>query len=217
MKPTLWLAGTGFVATLTAILGSIYEFVLGLGGVGLALLALADSSFISVPEGNDLLIVVLSTGKSWSRMFFYVGMTTLGSVIGCFLLYSVGRKGGSFVRRRIDQDRLERTGRLYERWGVLSIVIPSLLPPPCPFKIFVLSAGVFAVPRSKFIFAVAVGRAMRYLMWGVLAVLYGEVAKQFLLHNLHTVGLALFGIFVLAIVSVLIRQWSRKRSLEEAA
>ena len=217
MKPTLWLAGTGFVATLKTILGSAYEFVLGLGGVGLALLALADSSFISVPEGNDLLIVILSTGKSWSRMLFYVGMTTLGSVIGCLLLYSVGRKGGNFVRRRVDHRRLDRTGQLYERWGILSILVPSLLPPPCPFKIFVLSAGVFAVPTSKFIFAVAVGRAIRYLTWGVLAVLYGEAVRQFLLQNLHSVGLIVFGVFVLVIVSLLIRQRTRRRAIEEAA
>ena len=72
-----------------AFMRHLYRF----GGLGVMLLAIADSSFLSVPEGNDLLIVILSAGKSWGTMAYYVGMTTIGSVIGCILLYSVGRKG----------------------------------------------------------------------------------------------------------------------------
>jgi len=217
MNTTLWLAGTGFIAAVKALLLSLYEFVLSLGGLGLLLLALADSSFISVPEGNDLLIVILSTGQSWPRMLFYVAMTTVGSIIGCLLLYAVGRRGGNFVRRRVNLERLERAGRLYQRWGLLSILVPSILPPPCPFKIFVLSAGVFAVPVPGFVLAVALGRSLRYLTWGVLAVLYGEVARRFLQENLHMVGLIIFLVFLALLAGALLRQRVKRRSIEEAA
>ena len=218
MSRTVLLAGAGFAATLKSFLLTLYDFVLSLGGVGLFLLALADSSFISVPEGNDLLIVILSAGQTWSRMLFYVAMTTAGSVVGCFLLYSVGRRGGNFVRRRVDVERLERAERLYQRWGMLSILVPSILPPPCPFKIFVLSAGVFAVPPSKFILAVALGRSVRYLMWGILAVLYGEAAKAFIQQNMHTVGLVVFLLFLALTLFLVFRHRTRRReALREAA
>ena len=74
----------------------LYNLALGLGGFGLFALALADSSFLSIPEGNDVLIVVLSTGAGWSAMLYYVAMTVAGSVAGCTLLYWVGRRGGGF-------------------------------------------------------------------------------------------------------------------------
>lgn len=217
MSQALWLVGMGLMATLKSVLMSLYDFVLSLGGTGLFLLALGDSSFISVPEGNDLLIVILSTGQGWSRMLFYVAMTTLGSLVGCFLLYSVGRRGGDFVRRRLDVERLERAGRLYQRWGLLSILVPSMLPPPCPFKIFVLSAGVFAVPPSRFMLAVALGRSARYLTWGILAVLFGEAAKVFIQQNMHIVGLVIFLCFLGLTGILVLRQWARRRSWREAA
>ena len=70
------------------IWGSISGGISAFGGLGLMLLAIVDSSFLSVPEGNDLLIVVLSAGKSWGIMSYYVAMTTIGSALGCILLYS---------------------------------------------------------------------------------------------------------------------------------
>ena len=145
-----------------------------LGGPGVMCLAIGDSSFLSLPEGNDLLIVVLSAGKSWGNMAYYVAMTITGSVLGCLLLYSVGRKGGSpMLRRKFSTEAIARAERLFERYGILTVLIPSILPPPMPFKIFVLSAGVFRLKVLEFLMAVAIGRTIRYSMWGILAVLYG--------------------------------------------
>ncbi len=206
-------AGAGFRQQAKGILHGLYQFVLGLGGPGLFLLALADSSFLSIPEGNDLLIIVLSIGQSFETMAYYAAMTTAGSVTGCFLLYSVGRGGGGMIRRRLNPERLERVGKLYRRWGLLALVVPSILPPPTPFKVFVLSAGLFRVPRAKFLAAVAVGRSIRYFSWGILAVVYGESAKTFLERNLHTIGLVIFGLLVaLILVWAFRRAWARRRS-----
>ena len=181
--------------------GSVYEFITGLGGVGVMILAIADSSFLSIPEGNDLLIVILSTGKSWNHMIYYVGMTITGSVIGCLLLYFVGRKGGSpLLRKRFSPKSIERAERLFERYGILTVLIPSILPPPMPFKIFVLSSGVFRLKPWEFLTAVAIGRTVRYAMWGILAVLYGNAVKRYMQENLQFVGIVLIVCFGLAVV-----------------
>jgi membrane protein YqaA with SNARE-associated domain len=80
---------------------------MSLGGPGLFLIALADSSFLSLPEGNDILIIVLSTGQTWDVMAYYVLMTAMGSVVGCFILFSLGRRGGNFLDRRLNKQRME--------------------------------------------------------------------------------------------------------------
>ncbi len=179
----------------------LYSIATTLGGPGLLIIAVMDSSFLSMPEANDILIVVLSTGQSWQKMIYFVTMTTVGSIIGCLLLYSVGRKGGSPVlRRRFSAETVDWAEKLFKKFGILTVVVPSILPPPCPFKIFVLSAGVFRLPAAEFIFAVAAGRSVRYLMWGVLAVLYGRAVKDYMRDNLPAIGLILFGVLVLSLI-----------------
>ncbi len=185
---------------LAKLWAAVSSFVISMGGPGVMCLAVCDSSFLSLPEGNDLLIVVLSSGKSWGNMAYFVAMTIMGSVLGCLLLYSVGRKGGSpLLRRRFSPRSIDKAEKLFEKYGMLTVVIPSILPPPMPFKIFVLSAGVFRLKTLEFLVAVLVGRTIRYSMWGILAVLYGNSVKLFMQRNLHMVGLVLFGIFILGI------------------
>ncbi len=170
------------------------------GGVLVLLVAIVDSSFLTVPEGNDLLIVVLSAGKSWGKMLTYVTLTIAGSILGCILLYSIGRKGGSpLLKMKFSETSVRRVEKLYGRYGALSVIIPSILPPPCPFKIFVLSAGVFRLSMSRFIAAVAAGRTIRYLTWGILAVLYGNPIKGFIQNNLREIGIVATGILGLAV------------------
>lgn len=192
-------------------MSQVYLFIVSLGGPGLFFIAIADSSFLSLPEANDILIVVLSTGQTWERMTYYVVMTTLGSVCGCAALYSIGRRGGAFLRKRLTGKRIEEVESLYDQWGVWAIVIPSVLPPPTPFKIFVLSAGLFRISFLKFLLSVFVGRSIRYFMWGALAVLYGESAKYFLEENLPVVGTVLFLLFITAMVSYAIMGLRAKR------
>lgn len=194
----MWFLG----ASITSWLGRVVEWLRSLSdtlqGPGLLLIALGDSSFLSIPEGNDILIVVLSTGKSWREMAYYVAMTIAGSVTGCLLLYTVGRKGGSpLLRRRFSEKNIEWAEDLFRRYGTLTVIIPSILPPPCPFKIFVLSAGVFRLSVPEFVTAVVIGRTLRYSMWGILAVLYGNDVKIFMQQNLANIGIALFVLFVL--------------------
>jgi membrane protein DedA with SNARE-associated domain len=181
--------------------GSASAIITSLGSLGVVLLAMGDSSFFSAPEANDLLIVILSAGKSWSNMAYFVGLTVMGSVIGCFVLYTIGRKGGSpILLRRFSQSKIEKAEKLYERYGLLAVVIPSILPPPVPFKIFVLSAGVFRLNTWEFLIAVVVGRTIRYSIWGILAVLYGNAVKRYMQQNLNMMGTVIIIGIALALI-----------------
>jgi membrane protein YqaA with SNARE-associated domain len=177
----------------------ILQIATALGGPGLLLIAMADSSFLSIPEGNDFLIVALSIGKSWEDMFYLATMTIIGSVIGCLVLFIVGRKGGErLLLKRFDPGKVERAERYVQKYGIFSVMIPSILPPPMPFKIFVLTAGVFQLSTSRFLVAVIIGRSMRYFTWGILSVLYGEQVRQFMMDHLQSVGLSLLAVCILA-------------------
>lgn len=163
---------------MSGVLASIQEWASELGGLGLFIIALLDSSFLSFPQVNDLLIIVLST-KYPERMPYYAALTTTGSLIGCFLLYGVARRGGEvFLRKRLKGRYVDRAMTLYQRHGLLAVVVPALLPPPVPFKVFVLLAGAAAVSPLRFGIAVGIGRGIRYFGQGYLAVLYGEQAAE---------------------------------------
>jgi membrane protein YqaA with SNARE-associated domain len=173
------------------MLEAIQTWAAELGGVGLFLIAALDSSFLSFPQVNDLLIIYLST-KYPERMPYYAGMTTAGSLAGCFVLYAVARKGGEvFLRKRFSAARVDRGMALYQRFGLLAVVVPSLLPPPTPFKIFVLMAGAAAVAPWRFGLAIVIGRGIRYFGQGYLAVRYGERAVAMMRAHGSEVGVAL--------------------------
>jgi membrane protein YqaA with SNARE-associated domain len=173
-------------------------FALAIGGPGLFFIAFLDSSFLSLPEINDILIVWMVT-RHKERMIYYALMTMLGSIAGCFVLYYIGRKGGeAFLRRRFHTRHVDRALRLYQRYGLLMVVVPAILPPPAPFKIFVLLAGVARVRAMTFAFAVALGRGIRYFGEGLLALWYGEPAIEFIRRNSRTVSLVLAALALVA-------------------
>lgn len=176
---------------MSGVLATIQEWASELGGVGLFIIAALDSSFLSFPQVNDLLIIVLST-KYPERMPYYAGTTTLGSMLGCFLLYGVVRRGGEvFLRKRLKGPYVDRAMKLYQRHGLLAVVVPALLPPPVPFKVFVLLAGAAAVSPLRFGIAVAIGRGIRYFGQGYLAVLYGEQAAELMKAHGAALGIGL--------------------------
>jgi len=113
---------------IATFLSTIQDWASELGGLGLFIIALLDSSFLSFPQVNDILIIVLST-KYPARMPYYAGMTTLGSLIGCFMLYVVARRGGeAFMRKRLKGRYVDRALKLYQKYGLLAVVVPALLP-----------------------------------------------------------------------------------------
>jgi membrane protein YqaA with SNARE-associated domain len=183
---------------LSAALAAVRDWVTDLGGVGLFVLALLDSSFLSFPQVNDVLIVYLST-KQPSLMVWYAGMSTIGSVLGCTALFLVGRRGGeAFLLRRFKARHIERGLRLYARFGLFTVLVPALLPPPTPFKLFVLLAGTSGLSTTRFVIAVTLGRGVRYFGTGYLALLYGERALEILQEHGTQIGIALAAFAVAA-------------------
>lgn len=197
---------------MAGIFEAIKSFALGLGGPGLALLAFLDSSFLSFPEANDLLIVAAVVGNP-AGWWYYALMTTIGSIAGCYALYLVGRRGGeAFLRKRFSAGTLDRGLAMYQRWGLLAVIVPSILPPPTPFKIFVLLAGVAKVRPITFLCAVAIGRGLRYGGEAWLAYVYGQQAMTFITENAPIVGLVLASLLVAgAVVFVLWRRRQRQQ------
>ncbi len=174
-------------------------FTSSLGGPGLFLVAFLDSSFLSLPEINDVLVVLMVT-RNEELMPYYAAMATLGSITGCLVLYVLGRKGGeAILQKRFSGPRVEKAMGLFRRFGVLAIIVPALLPPPAPFKVFVLLSGVTRVPWPRFCGAVAVGRGVRYFGEGLLAVRYGDAAVELLRANGPLVLLVLAVVVLLGV------------------
>jgi membrane protein YqaA with SNARE-associated domain len=153
-----------------------------LGAPGIFIAAFLDSSFLSIPEINDFLMVT-SCAAHPERALLYVSMTTLGSLAGCSVLWFLGKWGGEgFLVRRFGTARVEQTRERFKKWDVMALAIPSILPPPTPFKIFVLSAGVFGIPYRRLALTLIVARGIRYTFWGTLGIVYGDEAVAMLRH-----------------------------------
>jgi membrane protein YqaA with SNARE-associated domain len=188
---------------MAALLTTIQQWATQLGGLGMFVIALLDSSFLSFPQVNDLLIIVASA-KNPERMPYYATMTVFGSVIGCVALYMVARRGGeNFLRKRLKGPRADRLLKLYQKYGLLAVIVPALLPPPVPLKLFILMAGAAAVSPLKFVSAIVVGRGIRYFAEGYLAVKYGDHAADFIKEYGAQVGIGLAVLAVAAAVVVI--------------
>ena len=151
-----------------------------IGPAGLFVVAFFDSSFLSLPEINDILVVTYCAADPASA-WIPITMATLGSLAGCSVLWLIGRRGGEpLLERRFGKAQVERTRAAFERWDLLALIVPALLPPPMPFKIFVLSAGVFGIPYRRLALTLIVARGFRYIFWGVLGIFYGDEALELL-------------------------------------
>jgi len=174
------------------------RYVLGLpiylAAPAMIIIGALDSSLLSLPEINDYLVV----GRCFRQhhaVFYFPLFAALGSVLGCFLLYTIMRRGGQAVlRRRFSIDSIKRVEKAYARFGFLAIAVPAVLPPPLPFKIFVATAGTLEYPRWRFLLTVLVARSLRYYVEGILAVFYGRRVLIFLRDN---------GVVIISIVATI--------------
>jgi membrane protein YqaA with SNARE-associated domain len=185
----------------------VYGFALSMGGPGLFVVALLDSSFISLPQINDLLVVLMVV-RNKALMPYYAAMATAGSVAGCYILYRIAERGGeAFLAKRLKAGHIERALAVYRRRGVLALMVPAILPPPAPFKLFVLLAGVAEVRPLQFVLSIAAARGLRYLVLGALAVRYGDAALELM----RTRGREAAIWFAVLIVAAAITWWLFRR------
>ena len=185
-----------------SFIGWLHTLALGLGGPGLFVVAFLDASFLSLPHINDLLVVVMVTAnKRW--MLYYAAMATFGSVAGCYVIYYLAERGGeAFLRKRLKAGHVERALATYKRNGLMALMIPALLPPPAPFKLFVLAAGVAKVRPLQFIVALTVARGARYVALGILAVYYGDSALELMRTHGRTVALVVVGLLIAGVAAI---------------
>jgi len=147
--------------------------LLHLGGFGLLILGVLDSSFLVMPLGNDLLLIVL-TARRHSMLLYYAAMATAGSVGGCFIMDLISRGGGEKgLKSTIGDKRTEYVKKRVTRHGGWALAVAALMPPPFPFTPFVAGAAALQYPRKKLLSVIAVSRLVRFSVDGSLAVLFG--------------------------------------------
>jgi membrane protein YqaA with SNARE-associated domain len=185
------------ISKLSAWKQKIVAFAAGVGAPGLFLISFLDSSVLTFPVINDLLLVELCI-RHPARMPLYALMATLGSVLGCVLLFFLAEKGGEALFHKHAGDRAQAIHNWVVHNGFGGMLIAALLPPPTPFKVFVIAAGVFEVPLISFASAIMLARVIRYFGVGFLAIRYGQDALPFL--RQHKWGVTL-GLIAVAIAS----------------
>ena len=193
---------------LVKYLSRLSDYLIAFGPFGLFAVAVLDSSFVPLPSSADALMLLLTAAHPrW--MVFYAIVATAGSTLGCWLLYYVSRRAGKRALARFSEPKQKRVKELIDRYDVLSVLVASLLPPPFPFKLFVITAGVFRFSLTRFLAAIVVGRGFRFLLEGYFAVLYGAQAKMFLAKYYPWIGL---GLAVMIIAVVVTRSLWKRRS-----
>ena len=182
----------------------IISVPLYIAGPAMVVIGALDSSLLSLPEINDYLVVARCYAHP-RAVFIFPLFAALGSVIGCWLLYTIIQRGGQAVlRRRFRAEHIERVERAYARFGILALAIPAMLPPPMPFKIFVATAGAMEFPRRKFLLTILIARSLRYYIEGTLAVFYGERVLRFLKDNGLVIVSVVAGLCLLALIVYLL-------------
>jgi membrane protein YqaA with SNARE-associated domain len=177
-----------FLKTLASRLGAVLA---AYGGWGLVAISALDSSLVPMPGVNDLLLIHLSARFPF-RMPFYVLGATIGSVLGAFSIFALGYGGRSrFAGRTAKPGTSGQVRRWLEQNDFLSVLVISLLPPPAPFKLFLMAGGAMRVHPWRFGLALLVGRGLRFGIEGVLAVRYGSKAESYLMNHFAAASLAL--------------------------
>jgi membrane protein YqaA with SNARE-associated domain len=178
------------LAPVTKWLTRLSEYLITFGAFGLFIVALLDSTFVPLPSSVDALMLLLSTTyPSW--MLLYAFMATSGSALGCLILYLISRRAGARALNRFSEKKQARVKNLIERFDMMAVLVATLLPPPFPFKLFVVTAGVFRFSLVRFMLAIVVGRGFRFLLEGYIAVRYGAEAKEILAKYYPWIGLGL--------------------------
>lgn len=200
---------TFFSKYLLAIAGFVQSWGL-FAGFGVALI---DGMGVPLPGVVDAVVIgysVAHPGLAW----LCVLLTVIGSTIGCFVLYGIGYKGGqAFVEKKMSKRQFERAHAFFERNAFLAIVLPAMMPPPFPLKIFVFTAALFEVKPSHFLLRIFIGRLVRFSVFTFLAVKFGpQIASGVGAH----LRLVLLGVGVIAAAALIARYMRRTRSAQVA-
>lgn len=182
------------------------------GGFGLLVLGILDSSFLFAPLGNDLMVVAMtSRHRRLAEMFYYAGMSTIGSVLGCLLIDVVFRRAGEKgLEKHLSRRRLDYVRKKVESNAAWALVLASIAPPPFPFTPFIMAGAALQYPRRRMMWVVGAARMVRFSGLGILAYFFGrQILRWF---DNEWVQNFLIGVTVLAIVGsiVSVYGWIRR-------
>jgi membrane protein YqaA with SNARE-associated domain len=180
----------------------------------MVLVGALDSSLLSLPEVNDY-ITIARVANNPNEVYYFPLFPAIGSVIGCLFLYRIAMRGEQFITKRFHPKHLDRVKELYQKWGLFALVIPALLPPPMPFKIFVASAGALGFPMGRFAAVIMISRTARYYFWGILAFFFRNEVRQ-MIDWLGNNLLAVLGVLIAASILFLIVHRMMKGKTSEA-
>jgi membrane protein YqaA with SNARE-associated domain len=182
----------------------LLPFAAKFGFWGIGALALLDSSTIPIPMDFFL------AGYVWAdknHFWLYCLLAAIGSAIGGLLPYGLGRAGGElFLLKRVNRERYERIRTRFERQEFLAVMIPSMLPPPAPWKVFIFAAGVFEMRVIPFMLSVFAGRMVRWLILSLLVLKLGPGAVELVAHHSLSLVAIVGGLAVVGFIWWLIRK-----------
>lgn len=203
-----------FSSVIGGIFKALQASLIAWGSIGLFFIALLDAALIPLPGGPDVVVIALSR-HSPAMMPLYVAVAVAGSTIGSLILYWIAKRGGDAALKRFSAEKRERATRFVDKYDMWALLVAAVMPPPFPFKIFVLSAGAFRMHLSRFILALVIGRGFRFIIEGYAAVRYGDAALEVLKKNYPMVGLSVAAaIVVIAVLNTILR---KRRTLRAQA
>jgi len=182
------------------------DSLLALGMPGLFLIALLDSAGVPLPGGVDLVLMLLAWQQP-SRFILFALTASVGSTLGCLVLYRVGRTGGEMALRRLDPAKRRWVTEKVLANDILAMMVAVLAPPPLPTKVFMLVAGFVGMPGPRFVAAVFAGRMLRFGGEAYLAVRLGDQAVETLQRYYPLVG----AVLAVGVVVYLVVKWLRTR------
>ncbi len=155
---------------------ALFRFFWHLGGPGLLLLGILDSSFLFAPLGNDLLVVAMSARyQSVAKMLYFAAMSTIGSILGCLLVDLVLRPAGEHgLSKHLPASRIGYIKSKVEHNAAWALIVASIVPPPFPFTPFIMAAAALQYPRRKMLAITGAARMVRFTALGVLALAFGR-------------------------------------------
>ncbi len=194
---------TALQGGIKAKLKAFTTWMVGFGVAGIFLLALLDGAAVPTAGAVDAALVVLCSVNPWKWWEFAVA-AAIGSTIGSAFLYTIAQRAGQKVMASVSEVRRRRIENLFGKFDILVLVVASILPPPFPFKPFIICAGAVRIPLFRFCIGLLIGRLSRYLVFAYLAMRFGERTFELMKQNS---GWVFLGVVVLGLAVWL---WSRR-------
>jgi len=162
------------------LLHHLTDALLAWGPAGILLLSILDSSGVPVAGVFDALLILIAVEQP-SVAWLCAGMAVAGSTVGNVILFWMARKGGQgFMNKAAPEGRAAKFRQWFRRYGMVTVLVPALVPIPMPLKLFVISAGATGTALGEFVAVVLIARVLRYFGEAWLGITLGRESTRFL-------------------------------------